>query len=183
MGRTNRREKRKMDTHCIQERKQQAKSAKTLVNLFWLILLIQPFLVVSCRTVKPVFVERVVTDSIYYRDTVVKVILEPFNELNITTDTISRLENKYSKTEAKYINNRLEHNLVSKNIPIDVKVEYKERIITEKVPVPYEVEKIVKVERRLTWLQKVKLRMGEALFFILLTLGGWFLLKIFTKRF
>lgn len=148
-----------------------------MINRFWLFLLILPILVVSCRTVKPIFVERVVTDSIYYRDTVVKVILEPFNELNITTDTISRLENKYAKTEAKYTNNRLEHNLVSKDIPIDVKVEYKEKIITKKVPVPFEVEKIVKVERKLTWLQRIKLRMGEVLFLLIVCGASFFVIK------
>lgn len=153
-----------------------------MINRFWLFLLILPILVVSCRTVKPVFIEKVTTDSILIKDTIYSIVLESSEQFNTTNDTISLIESKYAKTEAKVSNGVLEHNLITRDKEIEVRVEYRDRIITNKVPVPYEVEKIVKVEKKLSFIQRTKMRLGEFAFIVLS--GGIlaFLFKIFIKR-
>lgn len=138
-----------------------------------LFLIIWVLSLVSCKTKQiPVFVERVVKDSIVVRDTIQEVLLEPYYEEISTKDTVSYLTNKYAYSEAKINNNELYHNLGIWQTPIGIKTikltEYK--LIKE--PVPYEVEKIVKIEKNLTWWQKIRMRIGEiALLFILVFVG------------
>lgn len=117
---------------------------------------------IGCRTKQvPVFIERVVKDSIVIRDTIQQVKLEPYFEEKETSDTLSYLSNKYAYSEARVSNNKLYHSLGIWDKFIGVTTlkitEYK--IIKE--PVPYEVEKIVKVEKELSLWQKTRMRAGE----------------------
>ena len=110
----------------------------------------------GCKTKQiPVFVERVIKDSIVIRDTLTEVKLEPYFEERTTRDTTSYLTNKYAYSEAKLSNGELYHNLGIWDKPIlagTIKItQYK----TIKEPVPYAKE--VYVEKELTSWQKFRL--------------------------
>ena len=136
-------------------------------------------LVCSCSSPKVVLVEKEVRDSIYFTDTVVQVQLKPVYKVNTTKDTISYLESDYATSEAKTSNGVLFHNLETKevDVPVKTKIVYKDREV--RVPTPYEVEKIVKVEKKLTWWQKKKIQLGEVFIVVILVIGGGFIYKRF----
>ena len=141
-----------------------------IINLFWLF---------SCKTVKPVFIEKEIRDSIYLVDTIVKVHLKPAYKENTTKDTISYLESEYATSEAKTSNGVLFHNLETKevDVPVKTKIVYKDREV--RVPTPYEVERVVKVEKQLSWWQKKKIQLGEVFIVVILVIGGGFIYKKF----
>ena len=141
-----------------------------IINLFWLF---------SCKTVKPVFIEKEIRDSIYLVDTIVKVHLKPFYKETITNDTISYLESEYATSEAKTSNGVLFHSLETKDVdvPVKTKIVYKDREV--RVPTPYEVERVVKVEKQLSWWQKKKIQLGEVFIVVILVIGGGFIYKRF----
>ena len=145
------------------------------VGLGVLMLLI--LLLNSCRTQVPVFIEKTVTDSIYLVDTLVEVKLKPYYVERTTSDTISHLKSNYSSSTAKIANGELFHNLEDKDtiIKVKTKVEYRDKIIKE--PVPYEVEKIVKVEKKLNNWQKIKLTIGGYVIVLLAGLIAYNLIK------
>lgn len=125
-------------------------------------------ILLSCKTRQiPVFIEKTVTDSIYLIDTLVEVKLEPYVVERYTSDTISHLEARYSSSTAKIDNGVLYHNLKQKDtiVKINTKIEYRNKIIKE--PVPYEVEKVVKVEKKLSIWQRLSITAGN-IFVILL---------------
>lgn len=125
-------------------------------------------ILLSCKTRQiPVFIEKTVTDSIYLIDTLVEVKLEPYVVERYTSDTISHLETKYSSSTAKIDKGVLYHNLKQKDtiVKINTKIEYRDKVIKE--PVPYEVEKIVKVEKKLSIWQRLSITAGN-IFVILL---------------
>ena len=144
------------------------------IKLLFILILIS-----GCKTIKPVFIEKEVRDSIYVVDTIVEVRLEPFYKETITNDTISYIDSDYASSEARISNNKLYHNLTNKDkkIPVEVKYIYRDREV--KVPTPYEVEKIVKVERQLSWWQKKKIQLGEVFIVVILVIGGGFIYKRF----
>lgn len=135
-------------------------------QLLWVVLLLSTL--IGCRTKQvPVFIKRVVKDSIVIRDTIQQVKLEPYFEEKETSDTLSYLSNKYAYSEARVSNNKLYHSLGIWDKFIGVTTlkitEYK----TIKEPVPYEVEKIVKVEKKLSIWQRLSITAGN-IFVILL---------------
>ena len=135
-------------------------------QLLWVVLLLSTL--IGCRTKQvPVFIGRVVKDSIVIRDTIQQVKLEPYFEEKETSDTLSYLSNKYAYSEARVSNNKLYHSLGIWDKFIGVTTlkitEYK----TIKEPVPYEVEKIVKVEKKLSIWQRLSITVGN-IFVILL---------------
>ena len=135
-------------------------------QLLWVVLLLSTL--IGCRTKQvPVFIERVVKDSIVIRDTIQQVKLEPYFEEKETSDTLSYLSNKYAYSEARVSNNKLYHSLGIWDKLIGVTTlkitEYK----TIKEPVPYEVEKVVKVEKKLSIWQRLSITAGN-IFVILL---------------
>ena len=142
-------------------------------------LLLICLLFVGCKT-KYIPVERVVRDSIAVHDTVIQVKLKPFKEVVLIDDTISLLDNEVATSEAKITNNKLYHSLEIKETPIKVETKFITEYKTIKEPIPYEVEKIVKVERKLTWWEKKKILFGEIAFVILLSVIAY---KVFSKRF
>lgn len=125
-------------------------------------------ILLSCKTRQiPVFIEKTVTDSIYLVDTLIEVKLEPYVVERYTSDTISHLETKYSSSTAKIDKGVLYHNLKQKDtiVKINTKIEYRAKVIKE--PAPYEVEKIVKVEKKLSIWQRLSITVGN-IFVILL---------------
>ena len=123
----------------------------------WFILLLAGiFLALAlsgCRSVKYVPVERTVTDSVVYRDTLVSERLVPYKDSVAVQDTTSYLSNKYAYSTATWSNGTLSHVLaVFPLAKIEVKVpNYAERIRTIREP------QIVEVEKKLTWMQQKKL--------------------------
>ena len=142
-------------------------------------LLLICFLFVGCKT-KYIPVERIVRDSIAVHDTVIQVKLKPFKEVVLVDDTISLLDNEIATSEAKITNNKLYHSLEIKDTPIKVETKFITEYKTIKEPVPYEVEKVVKVEKKLTWWEKKKILFGEIAFIVLLSVIAY---KVFSKRF
>lgn len=142
-------------------------------------LLLICLLFVGCKT-KYIPVERIVRDSIAMHDTVIQVKLKPFKEVVLIDDTISILGNEVATSEAKITNNKLYHSLEIKDTPIKVETKFITEYKTIKEPVPYEVEKIVKVEKKLTWWEKKKILFGEIAFIVLLSVIAY---KVFGKRF
>lgn len=125
-------------------------------------------ILLGCKTRQiPVFIEKTVTDSIYLVDTLIEVKLEPYVVERYTSDTISHLKTKYSSSTAKIDKGVLYHNLKQKDtiVKINTKIEYRDKVIKE--PVPYEVEKIVKVEKKLSIWQRLSITVGN-IFVVLL---------------
>ena len=141
-------------------------------------LLLICLLFVGCKT-KYIPVERVVRDSIAIHDTVIEVQLKPFKEAVLLDDTISILNNEVATSEAKITNNKLYHSLEVKDTPIKVETKIETRYKTIKEPVPYEVEKVVKVEKEFTWWEKKKMLFGEIAFVALLSV---IIYKVFGRR-
>ena len=142
-------------------------------------LLLICLLFVGCKT-KYIPVERIVRDSIAVHDTVIQVKLKPFKEVVLVDDTISLLDNEIATSEAKITNNKLYHSLEIKDTPIKVETKFITEYKTIKEPVPYEVERVVKVEKKLTWWEKKKILFGEIAFIVLLSVIAY---KVFGKRF
>ena len=142
-------------------------------------LLLICLLLVGCKT-KYIPVERVVRDSVAIHDTVIQVKLKPFKEVVLVDDTISLLDNEVATSEAKITNSKLYHSLEIKDTPIKVETKFITEYKTIKEPVPYEVERVVKVEKKLTWWEKKKILFGEIAFIVLLSVIAY---KVFSKRF
>ena len=139
-----------------------------------LILLIIP---AGCKSVKYVPIEKTKTDSIYFTDTVVNVVLKPFYKEKETIDTISHIESNYSTSEAKWSNGRLYHNIQDKDTVIEVIVKHQRTKTTIRVPEPYPVEKIVKVEKKLSKWQRFKMQTGGIVLLALVLLLAYKLIK------
>lgn len=100
------------------------------------------------------FTERLV-------DTVIKVNLQVYRDTITTPDTISHLKNPYGESWAQVSGGLLRHSLTSSKDPIDVKVVYKDIIRVDSIPVPVPVEKKVYIEKKLSWWQSARMRIGE----------------------
>lgn len=146
-------------------------------NRYIYLLLILLILPVGCKSVKYVPVEKTKTDSIYFVDTIVDVVLKPFYKEREVVDTISYIESNYSTSEAKYSNGKLYHNIQDKDTTIKVVVRNQRSKTTIRVPEPYPVEKIVKVEKKLNWWQRFKMNTGGVVLLVLVVLLGYKLIK------
>lgn len=111
----------------------------------------------ACSTVKYIPVETIkevhVRDSVYYRDTLVRVELEkarlsdfvdPGDTLVLQTD-LAR-STAFIDTTRNVLRGTIENikPYVEKPVPVKHKIEYRDTVITKEVPVPVEVEKPVK---------------------------------------
>lgn len=115
-------------------------------------LLLLPLLLCSCSTIKQIPVQTNTKDSVVVkeilRDTIILTeivpqVVEKVVEIpSISKDTLSEISTSYAISTAAIRDNKLHHRLTNKsNIPI--KVEYKDRIVTQteykEVEVPIEV--------------------------------------------
>ena len=118
-------------------------------------------------------VEKIVKDTAWFE---LPVIVEKV----ATLDTASVLENKYAKSEAVVSEGVLHHSLQTKPVREPVSVEkqivyrdslvYRDRILT----------KTVEVEKKLTWWQSLKLKVGGASL-ILIVIAILYLFLKFTN--
>ena len=108
----------------------------------------------------PKIIRETVT-KIEYRDRVVRdtaiVEIEREVERVVTRDTVSRLENKFAKSEAVVSGGFLAHSLETKpqKIPVPVEAHVTDTVIVEKEA--QIIEKEVKVEKPLSWWQRFKI--------------------------
>ena len=135
---------------------------------------------VPVETVKEVHTR----DSVYFRDTVVRVELEKAHlsdfvdvgdTLVLATD-LARATAFVDSTKG-ILRGTIENikPYIEKPVPVQHKIEYRDSIITKEVPVPVEVEKIVK---RTPWIMRVLSGIGVIALGLLL---GWLLGKFLFK--
>ena len=117
--------------------------------------------VVSCTRKVYVPLHTVTTITERLVDTVIKVNLQVYRDTITTPDTISHLKNPYGESWAQVSGGLLRHSLTSSKDPIDVKVVYKDIIRVDSIPVPVPVEKKVYIEKKLSWWQSARMRIGE----------------------
>ena len=129
------------------------KYTKKLLSIFFVVAVV----FTACSTVKYIPVETIkevhVRDSVYYRDTLVRVELEKarLSDFVDVTDTLV-LSDGYSRstsfldTTRAVLRGSIEtiKPYVEKPVPVKHKIEYRDTVITKEVPVPVEVEKPVK---------------------------------------
>ena len=154
-------------------------------NLFSIFLLFAAVLAASsCGTVRQTcpFSQsdstrvEVRTQTVTKTDTVT-VELPVIIEHNVTLDTLSTLDNKYARSEARVSAGFLHHSLETKpvKLPVEVKTKtvykdslvYRDRITT----------RIVEVERKLTWWQNARMHTGTVTFILLSIVILYLLLK------
>lgn len=144
---------------------------RTVKNLFWILLTLitMSAIMTSCTRKVYVPVEHVKTVTVTKHDTIVKVELEREEVKISTNDTTAHAETKYATASATWSGETetLSLDLKNKNVAIDVKTEYIETIITDSIPVPYEVIKIEK-ERYVPLMERIFSRIGMVLSVILL---------------
>lgn len=138
------------------------------------------FILFSCSKKIYVPVEKIITEKEVVRDTVIHTTIEKEYVKNVTPDTTSTVETKYSISTATYHGDTgiLEHDIQNKQDSIPVEVKYIEKEVEKKVPEPYpvEVEKKIEVPTRmpLRWWEQILCYLGVA--FI-----GYVGISIFSK--
>jgi hypothetical protein len=132
----------------------------------------------SCKT-KTVYVpvERVHTETVTLKDTIIDVRLEHIRDSVTVPDSISYLSNKYAYSWAAIVGGMLTHSLGTWQTNIPVEVKYIDRIITDSIPVPYEVRIIEYKEKALTFWQSVKMNIGIISIIVFIVMVGYFIFK------
>ena len=126
-------------------------------NTMRYVLLLMPLLFISCASIKQVPVQSIQRDSVVVkeilRDTVIiKEIVPQFVDRYveipiIPQDTLSEISTSYAVSTAGITNNQLHHTIKNKeNIPI--KIQYKDKIITNIEYIEKEIPVEVIVEKR-----------------------------------
>lgn len=136
---------------------------RTILTLLTLLFLF------SCKTKEiPVFIEKEIVKETIVTDTIVETKLEPqFKEQETETDS-SFISNAIAYSTAKWSNGKMYHSLGIYPNSLFINTIKITETVTKKEPVPYKVEVPVEVEKKLTLLQRLKMRIGEiAIVFIL----------------
>ena len=123
----------------------------------------------GCKTKQiPVFIEKEIVKETIVTDTIVETKLEPqFKEQETETDS-SFISNAIAYSTAKWSNGKMYHSLGIYPNSLFINTIKITETVTKKEPVPYKVEVPVEVEKKLTLLQRLKMRIGEiAIVFIL----------------
>jgi hypothetical protein len=71
----------------------------------------------------------------------------------------------------------LTHSLGTWQASIPVEVKYIEKIITDSIPVPYEVKVYVYKEKTLSWWQKARMTIGGISIVLIIVIAGYFIFK------
>ena len=154
-----------------------------IVGIFIVLLILLAFCGCAPKEkIKTVYVPqvRVVNVETFIHDTVFKAPLEQSHQERVTNDTTSTLSNQYVTSTATVSDGVLTHTLDTKpDAEVEVPVQYVDRIITkiDSISYPVEVEKIVEVERKLTFFEQLLMRVGGLALIALLLWGVWKILK------
>ena len=133
---------------------------------------------ISCakRIYVPVQTTTTITERLV--DTVIKVNLQVYRDTVTTPDTLSYLSNPYAESYARLSGGMLHHSLNVNDTPIEVRTVVKSITRSDTIRVPYDVEKIVHVEKELNTWQKTRMRAGEiAIGSVLLLIVFWIVKK------
>ena len=142
-------------------------------------------LLTACGTVRPVLsqdstkvevkvVEKLVRDTAWVE---LPVIVEKV----ATLDTASVLENKYAKSEASVSAGVLHHSLATKPVREPVKVERVE-VVRDSLVYRDRVQTVtVEVEKKLTWWQDLKLKVGGMALLAIALLVAYYLITHILK--
>lgn len=105
------------------------------------------------EVIKYVPVEKIRTEQVIMRDTIIDVQLIPHKDSVSLNDTISFLENKYAYSNASFTAGRLNHSLVIKSVKIPTEIQYIEKIVTDSIQVPVEAKGdiIIQYKRDFFW--------------------------------
>ncbi|MDR1160784.1 MAG: hypothetical protein LBK45_00440 [Tannerellaceae bacterium] len=132
----------------------------------------------SCKT-RTVYVpvDRVHTETVTWKDTIIDVRLEHIRDSVTVPDSSSYLSNKYAYSWAAMKGGMLTHSLGTwpGNIPVEVK--YVERETRDSIPVPYEVKVYVYKEKSLTWWQHTRMTIGSISIILIVIAIGYFVFK------
>jgi hypothetical protein len=137
----------------------------------------------SCKT-RTVYVpvERVHTETVTLKDTVIEVKIDHIRDSVAVCDSASYISNKYAYSWAVMKSGLLTHSLGTWPASIPVEVRYSEKLITDSIPVPYEVTAYVYKEKSLTWWQKTRMLAGDLCLFTLAGIILSFLVRYFLKK-
>jgi hypothetical protein len=137
----------------------------------------------SCKT-RTVYVpvDRVHTETVTLKDTIVDVRLEHIRDSVAVPDSSSYLTNKYAYSWAAMKEGMLTHSLGTWGTSIPVEVKYIDRIITDSIPVPYEVKVIEYKDKPLTWWQNTRIIVGDIALFALVGMLVVVIISIFFKK-
>lgn len=130
----------------------------------------------------PKIVEHVRTETVY-RDRIVHdtaTVTVPVEiEKVVTKDTVSHLENSFAKSDAVVAGGFLSHSLESK--PQIIRVPVKVRVTDTVYRKAEVITQIKKVEKELSWWQRVRLDAFWVLLFAVLALLAWIFRKPLLK--
>jgi len=126
--------------------------------------LISLLLLVACSVSKQVAPSQlssrveIRTETVFENDTVY-ISLPQIEQSRQTLDTVSVLENKYTKSVAIVSDGVLDHSLqvkpVSEPVAIDKKIVYRDSLVYVQLP-----PEVVEVEKDLNWWQSFKMKIG-----------------------
>ncbi len=98
------------------------------------------------------------TETVVEKDTVY-LTLPPIEQSRSTLDTVSVLENRYSKSVATVSDGKLEHSLqvksVKEPVTLEKKIVYRDSLVYVTQPA-----EVVEVEKKLSWWQAFKMKVG-----------------------
>ena len=148
-------------------------------------LLLITLLLTACGVARPVLesdntkvevkvVEKIVKDTAWFE---LPVIVEKV----ATLDTASVLENKYAKSEAVVSGGVLHHSLQTKPVREPVSVESKETVRDSIVYRDRIQTKTVEVEKKLTWWQQAKMKVGGVCFILIILIGLYFIYSFISN--
>ncbi len=121
-------------------------------------------LIGACSTIKQVVPAQPSVRVEYRTETVVEkdtvyLTLPPIEQSRLTLDTVSVLENRYSKSVATFSDGKLEHSLqvkpVSEPVAVEKKIVYRDSLVYVTQP-----GEIVEVEKKLSGWQSFKMKVG-----------------------
>ena len=119
-------------------------------------------------------VEKIVKDTAWFE---LPVIVEKVASL----DTASVLENKYAKSEAVVTGGVLHHSLQTKPVREPVSVESKE-IVRDSIVYRNRIQtRTVEVEKKLTWWQQAKMKVGGICFILIILIGLYFIYSFISN--
>ncbi len=139
------------------------------------------FLVVGCKTQKPIYITEYQTKTIkeVVKDTVIDIQIKEMYIENKTKDTLSILSTNNAFSRALWSDGILFHTLEQKGIQ-PTRIAYKDRIVVDSI---YKsVLEIKEVEKKLGWWDNMFIWIGRTLFWALIIGFVGFIFWIFRNK-